>query len=118
MPILAATNLSHSYGHSAILRGVSLSIEPEDRIGIVGRNGAGKTTLLKALTGQMKTDEGEVVLQRGSRAGYLEQDHAFNPNDTLRQAAEGGFAELYRLHHEQVEVFEKMAGAEGPRSKN
>ncbi len=113
MPILTATNISHAYGDRPILQGVSLSIEPTDRIGIVGRNGAGKTTLMKILTGQIKPDSGQVVLQRGCRVGYLHQDHNLDPTETLREAAEGAFEELHRLHQELNHLFEQMADAQG-----
>jgi len=113
VPILTATNISHNYGDRPILQGVSLSIEPTDRIGIVGRNGAGKTTLMKILTGQLKPDMGQVVLQRGSRVGYLHQDHNLDPTETLREAAEGAFEELHRIHLELNHLFEAMATAKG-----
>ncbi len=113
MPILTATNISHSYGDRPILQGVSLSIEPTDRIGIVGRNGAGKTSLMKVLTGQLKPDMGQVVLQRGARVGYLHQDHNLDPTETLREAAEGAFEQLHNLHKELNHLYEEMATAQG-----
>jgi ATP-binding cassette subfamily F protein 3 len=113
VPILTATNISHSYGQNVILQGVSLSIEPTDRIGIVGRNGAGKTTLMKILTGQLKPDQGIVTPQRGCRVGYLHQDHNLDPTETLREAAEGAFETLHDLHRQLHKLFEDMAGASG-----
>ncbi len=113
MPLLTATNIAHRFGDRSILDGVSLSIEAADRIGIVGRNGAGKTTLMRVLTGELKPDEGQVVAQRGVRAGYLTQDPRLDPEETLRQAAEGAFAELHAVHRELDAVFEDMAGAQG-----
>ncbi|MGD9688314.1 MAG: ABC-F family ATP-binding cassette domain-containing protein [Phycisphaerales bacterium] len=113
MPILAATNLKLAFGQRVILDGVSLSIEPGERVGVVGRNGSGKSSLLKILAGIQAADGGSVSLQRGARAGYLRQDPTFDPGDTLRSAAEGAFAELHRLHREQEALFEKMATAEG-----
>ncbi|MGH7131152.1 MAG: ribosomal protection-like ABC-F family protein [Phycisphaerales bacterium] len=113
MPILAATNLKHSYGDRMIIEGVSLSVENGERIGIVGRNGCGKSTLMKILTAQLKQDSGTVALQKGSRAGYLQQDHNLDPDETLRGSAEAAFAELHRLHAELDKVFEKMTTAEG-----
>ena len=113
VPILTATNISHSYGDRPILQGVSLSIEPTDRIGIVGRNGAGKTSLMKVLTGQLKPDMGQVVLQRGARVGYLHQDHNLDPTETLREAAEGAFEQLHNLHKELNHLYEEMATAQG-----
>ncbi|MDX2117617.1 MAG: ABC-F family ATP-binding cassette domain-containing protein [Planctomycetota bacterium] len=113
MPLLAAVNISHAFGDRIILENVSLSIEAGERIGVVGRNGAGKSTLMKILTGQIAPDKGEVQLQRGCRAGYLHQDPKFDPDDTLRSAAEQAFKELHDLHAKQHEMFDKMATLQG-----
>ncbi len=113
MPLLSVVNLHHAYGADIILDGMTFSIEPGEKVGLVGRNGCGKTTLMKILLGQLKQDSGEVQFQRGARIGYLSQDPMLNPNDTVRDAAEGAFAELHRLHIEQHELFEQMATAEG-----
>jgi len=112
MPILVATNLRHNFGTRQILDGVSISIEPGERMGVVGRNGAGKSTLLKILGGMLVPDDGVVTLQRGCRAGYLQQDPKFEAGDTLRSAAEAAFAELHRLHLELEKVFELMGTAQ------
>ncbi|MFM9994609.1 MAG: ABC-F family ATP-binding cassette domain-containing protein [Phycisphaerales bacterium] len=113
MPVLAATNIRHAFGDRVILDGCSISIEPGERVGVVGRNGSGKTTLLKVLAGRLTPDSGLVSLQRGSRVGYLSQDPTLDPDETLRDAAEGAFDELHRLHGEQHELYERMAGVGG-----
>ena len=113
MPILAATNVRVHYGTDVILDGVSLSVEPGERIGIVGRNGGGKTTLLKAIVGAIKPDGGEISIQKGKRIGYLKQDPDLDLEETLRDSAEGAFAELHRLHGQLHRVFDEMATAQG-----
>lgn len=109
MPLLTATNLKLAYGERVIIDGVSISLEPGERIGIVGRNGCGKSSLMKMLAGILPFDSGMVSLQRGCRSGYLHQDPKFPEGETLRGAAEAAFAELHRLHQELDKVFEKMA---------
>jgi ATP-binding cassette, subfamily F, member 3 len=113
VPILAGTNLSLAYGERVILRDVTLSIEATDRIGIVGRNGTGKSTLLKILAGIQKQDTGSVSLQKGYRVGYLTQDPTLDPEETLREAAEGAFERLHSLHKQLDQVYEKMMTATG-----
>ncbi|MGP1346856.1 MAG: ABC-F family ATP-binding cassette domain-containing protein [Phycisphaerales bacterium] len=113
MPLLAATNLRHSYGTDIILSGVSLSVEPGQRVGVVGRNGQGKSTLMKCLGGLIKPDGGDVSAARGARVGYLHQDPVLDPKDTLRGAAEGAFAELHEAHERLNRVFDAMGSAEG-----
>ena len=46
---LAARTISKSYGETVVLDGLSLSVAPADRIGVVGPNGIGKSTLLRVL---------------------------------------------------------------------
>ncbi|QOJ00352.1 MAG: ABC-F family ATP-binding cassette domain-containing protein [Phycisphaeraceae bacterium] len=113
MPLLTATNISHAFGQRLILDRVSITVEPGQRVGVVGRNGCGKSTLLKILAGMMTPDSGEVMLQRGTRAGYLRQDHAFDPSETLRGIAESAFERLHALHRELDAVFQRMAHAGG-----
>ncbi|MBL9032327.1 MAG: ABC-F family ATP-binding cassette domain-containing protein [Phycisphaerae bacterium] len=111
MPILTGVNLRLLFGNDIILDGCSISIEPGERIGLVGRNGTGKSSLLKLLAGLLTPDAGTVSLQRGCRAGYLHQDPVIDARETLRSAAEAAFAELHRLHQEQHVLFDRMAEA-------
>ncbi|MEO1130515.1 MAG: ABC-F family ATP-binding cassette domain-containing protein [Planctomycetota bacterium] len=113
MPVLAATNVGHAFGDRVILDGCSFGVEVGERVGIVGRNGAGKSTLIKVLTGELKPDTGSRSVQRGAQVGYLQQDIDFEPDETLRDAAEGAFAELHALHKRLHAIFEDMAAAEG-----
>jgi len=113
MPVATAVNIKHAYADDVILDAATLAIEPGERIGLVGRNGAGKSTLLKILAGLISPDGGEVQTQKNARLGYLRQDPDLAPDETLRDAAEGAFAELHDLHQQLHQVFEEMASAEG-----
>jgi ATP-binding cassette subfamily F protein 3 len=113
VPILSCTNVEHRYGDQIILAGVSLSVEAGDRIGIVGRNGEGKSTLLKALGGVLVPLRGSISLQRGAKAGYLQQDVTLDMGDTLFGAAERAFERLHALHEQQHQLYDAMAGANG-----
>ncbi|MHC4989900.1 MAG: ABC-F family ATP-binding cassette domain-containing protein [Planctomycetota bacterium] len=112
MPLLTVANLHHAYGTQIVLDGASVSIEPGEKIGLVGRNGCGKTTLMRVIQGQMRPDQGDVQLQRGARVGYLAQDPDFSSDENVRDAAEAAFAELHELHHQLHAVFDRMASAE------
>ncbi|MFG0282958.1 MAG: ABC-F family ATP-binding cassette domain-containing protein [Phycisphaerales bacterium JB039] len=113
MPAIAATNLHLAYGSDIILEGCSLSIEPGERIGLVGRNGAGKTSLMRIMAGELKPDSGDVAVQRGMRVRLLRQDPRLDPDETLRGEAESGFAELHDLHRQMDAVYARMEGAGG-----
>ncbi|ADJ44655.1 ABC transport system ATP-binding protein [Amycolatopsis mediterranei S699] len=70
--MITATGLELRAGSRILLDGVTLRIQPGDRIGLVGRNGAGKTTSLKVLAGEGEPHAGEV--RRTGELGYLPQD--------------------------------------------
>jgi len=62
-PILMVTGLSFSYPDSpGVLREVSLSVMPGERVGLIGPNGAGKTTFFLGVCGVLKPSAGEVVV--------------------------------------------------------
>jgi ATP-binding cassette subfamily F protein uup len=56
-----------------LVRHLNLAMTTGERLGILGPNGAGKTTLLRAIAGEVQAAEGEMVLGRRVRVGYLDQ---------------------------------------------
>ncbi|MEE9131072.1 MAG: ABC-F family ATP-binding cassette domain-containing protein [Phycisphaerales bacterium] len=113
MALLSLANVHHAFGNHVVLDGVTMSIEPGQKIGLVGRNGSGKTTLMKVMLKELAPDAGAVQVQRSAGVGYLSQDPEFDPTDTVREAAERAFANLHDLHVQIKAVFEDMAQATG-----
>ncbi len=74
--VLTANQLGVSFGAFDLFRGVSLSVPPDGRIGLVGPNGVGKTTLLLILAGLAAPSAGSVARAKGARVGYLPQEAA------------------------------------------
>jgi nitrate/nitrite transport system ATP-binding protein len=62
MAFLELTNVSKSYGSSAVLRDINLSIEKGEFVAIVGYSGAGKTTFISLIAGLIKADAGSITL--------------------------------------------------------
>ena len=60
-PHLSITDLDSYYGESHTLRNVSLSIEKDEVVGLLGRNGMGKTTLLKTIVGTVEARSGSIA---------------------------------------------------------
>ena len=71
--ILACQNISKAFGTTEIIKNASFHIEEREKAALVGINGAGKSTLLKIIIGEMRADEGEVILSKGKTMGYLAQ---------------------------------------------
>jgi ATPase subunit of ABC transporter with duplicated ATPase domains len=72
---LAAHTITKSYGGTVVLDGLSLSVTPSSRIGVVGPNGVGKSTLLRVLAGLEEPDAGAVSREpQALGVAYLAQD--------------------------------------------
>ncbi|MBX2847100.1 MAG: ATP-binding cassette domain-containing protein [Acidiferrobacterales bacterium] len=74
MSLISLNNVSISFGADPILDQANLIIEPNERIGLIGRNGAGKSTLLKLIDGELQADEGELRRQQNLITGRLIQE--------------------------------------------
>lgn len=84
-PIVQLVDLAKSYGPVQALQGVSMDIYPGQVLAIVGDNGAGKSTLIKILSGALKPDQGQIIVEGRS---YL----ALSP----AQAIELGISTVYQ----------------------
>ena len=62
-PLLQAIDVAKSYGGVRALRGATLELRAGEVHGLVGENGAGKSTLIKILTGAVRPDGGEIVVE-------------------------------------------------------
>ena len=60
-PYLSVTDVSVSFGGVHALRGVSLTIDRGEIVGLIGPNGAGKTTLFNTITGLIRPTSGDIV---------------------------------------------------------
>ncbi|MBI4727735.1 ABC transporter ATP-binding protein [candidate division TA06 bacterium] len=70
--LLAANNISKSFGGLKALQDVSFGIEPGQIFGLIGPNGAGKTTLFNCLTGAYKADLGRFIFNGADITGFSE----------------------------------------------
>jgi branched-chain amino acid transport system ATP-binding protein len=61
-PALELRGVSAGYGHSTVLRGVSITVPAASVTALLGPNGAGKTTLLKTVSGLLRPTSGSVVI--------------------------------------------------------
>jgi ATPase subunit of ABC transporter with duplicated ATPase domains len=73
MPLITLQDLDYSVGGPLLLERVSLTVEPGERIALIGRNGAGKSTLLKLVAGETTPDSGAVVVGASVKMGYFAQ---------------------------------------------
>ncbi|MCU0902011.1 MAG: ATP-binding cassette domain-containing protein, partial [Cypionkella sp.] len=72
-PIINMETAAVGYGGPAILKNLSLRIDQDDRIALLGRNGEGKSTLSKLLAGKLETMAGKITRSSKLRIGYFAQ---------------------------------------------
>jgi ATPase subunit of ABC transporter with duplicated ATPase domains len=83
--VLSAKSVTLYRGSQVILDGITLSVGPRTRLGVVGPNGVGKSTLLRVLAGLEEPDAGTVERSPASlRVGYLSQEPDAKPGETVR----------------------------------
>ena len=93
-PILSATELSLSYGHSPLIDSSSLAINAGDKAGLVGRNGCGKSSFLRILAGVEQPDSGHIARRQGLVIGYLPQEFHLDEQRTVEENIREGAADL------------------------
>ena len=112
MSLLAASDLSKSYGPNDIFQGISLSIPHGARIAIVGPNGVGKTTLLRILLGLEEPSSGAIQKARNLSIGYLPQESLLSGTHTLWEECLAALSELRTLEAELTQLESAMGDPE------
>ncbi|MBC7910023.1 MAG: ABC-F family ATP-binding cassette domain-containing protein [Pyrinomonadaceae bacterium] len=86
MHILSIEAISKNYGLRPLFENVSLGLNSNDRIGVVGVNGSGKSTFLRLIAGEEKPDSGQIVFAEGVSIGYLPQNPPYKAEETVLDA--------------------------------
>ena len=89
MNILTLDHIEKGLGSRLLFQNVSLGIDDQERIGVVGVNGTGKSTLLAITAGEVEPDEGCAIRKNGLRISYLSQNPVFDPRKTVLENAAG-----------------------------
>jgi ATP-binding cassette, subfamily F, member 3 len=72
-PLLVLENLNAGYAGKVVLSAVNLSLQSEQRIGLLGINGAGKSTFIKTVAGVLRPLAGDMTVNKGLVIGYFAQ---------------------------------------------
>jgi ABC transport system ATP-binding/permease protein len=86
MALITILDAHLAFGDRPLLDGAELSVQPGERIGLIGRNGTGKSTLLKVIAGSLQLDEGELQQREGLHVCVVEQEPQLPPADALRDS--------------------------------
>lgn len=98
-PLLQLSDISLTFGGNPVFDGLDLTVQPGDRVALVGRNGSGKSTLMKVMAGLIEPDRGTRTVPTGTRVGYMEQEPTMAGFATLGDYAASALAaeDRYRV---------------------
>lgn len=99
--LVSLNNINKFYNGNQLLNNISLTIDENDKIGLVGNNGCGKSTLLKIITGSVEPDrftekDGIVSTASKTTIGYLEQMGGLDSEKTVMEEMQSVFEPVHR----------------------
>jgi len=110
--MITLSQISVQFSGEFLFDNVSFIINSRDRIGLVGKNGSGKTTLLRIIVGEMKPENGEVIVPGKQTIGYLPQEMTTNSEKSVLKEAETAFSESISLENRIQKLSEEVSGRE------
>ncbi|GGW60159.1 ATP-binding cassette subfamily F protein uup [Winogradskyella epiphytica] len=85
MNYLNVENISKSFGELVLFKDLSFSIHKDQKIAFVAKNGSGKTSILNILAGKDTPDDGQIVIRKGLRLAFLDQEPDLDPNLSVEE---------------------------------
>ena len=86
MALITLIDAHLAYGDLPLLDEANISIEPGERVGLIGRNGTGKSSLLSVLAGKTMLDDGQLQRMDGLTIHYVEQEPLLPDAPTLKES--------------------------------
>lgn len=103
MNYLNVENISKSYGELVLFQDLSFSIHKDQKIAFVAKNGSGKTSILNILSGKDTPDDGQVVVRKGLRLAFLDQEPDLDSKLTIEETIFASDIPILKV----IEAYEK-----------
>ena len=97
MSLLTFDRVSLELGHQRLLQEAAFTVNPGERVCLIGRNGAGKSTLFKLISGELEPDSGEIRTRAGLRISQLRQTLPQEEDQSVYDYVAAGLAQLQQL---------------------
>ena len=108
MNLIRINNLSKTFGGNVIFENISLEINKDEKVALIGRNGVGKTTLVKMILNEITPDSGVIFIFKRAKIGYLSQKIIESEKNTLINECEKVFLEIIAVENELKILAERL----------
>lgn len=112
--MITINSLTMGFTQRTLFKDVSLSIFPNEKIGLTGPNGAGKTTLFSIILGEIEPISGHIQIQKNIHIGRLPQEARFHSERTVMEELTSGDERINALLQEKRRL-EEFHKADSPR---
>ncbi len=115
--MITLNHVQKQFGSKVLFRDCSLQIGVRDRIGLIGANGAGKTSLFRMILGEESIDEGEILIAKGVRMGYLPQEVISFKGNTVLDEVLKSLTSITSLQDKMKILEEELSSMEDPKEQ-
>ena len=109
MSLITVEDIRKKYTEKIILDGVSLTVQENERVALVGSNGSGKTTLLRIILGLEEPDSGRVIVPKSIKIGYISQDFSEFYSEDADQKTAAKVSEIDRMEEKMRDLEIQMS---------
>jgi ATP-binding cassette subfamily F protein 3 len=115
--MITLNHIQKQFGTKVLFKDCSLQIGVRDRLGLIGSNGSGKTTLFRMILGEEPIDEGEILIAKGVKIGYLPQEViSFKGNRVLDEVLKSAVG-ITSLQDKMKILEEELLSIEDPKEQ-
>ena len=113
MSLIRFDEVSLEFGDQKILTQANFSLEPKERVCLIGRNGAGKSTMLRLIMGEQQADSGEIQFKKHLRISKLYQQLPSDLHRTVSEVVLEGLSTQQQLMDHYQHLSNQTLDAQG-----
>jgi len=115
--MITLNHIQKQFGSRIIFKDCSLQIGVRDRLGLIGPNGSGKTTLFRMILGEESFDEGEILIAKGVKFGYLPQEFISFRSNTVLDEVLKSLTNITSLQDKMKILEEELSSIQDPKKQ-
>jgi ATP-binding cassette subfamily F protein 3 len=115
--MITLSHIQKQFGSKVLFKDCSLQIGVRDRVGLIGPNGSGKTTLFRMILGEESLDEGDLLIAKGVKIGYLPQEVISFKGNTVLDEVLKSLTNIASLQDKMTILEEELSSVEDPKNQ-